>query len=61
MSWVGFEPMIPAFRRVKSVHALNCVAMVLKHIVLVQQFYAQIETMLTILVNKLTVSIKRLK
>jgi hypothetical protein len=29
MSWVGFEPMIPAFERAKTVHALDRAAAVI--------------------------------
>jgi hypothetical protein len=29
MPWVGFEPTIPAFKRAKTIHALDCVATVI--------------------------------
>jgi hypothetical protein len=35
MPWVGFEPMIPAFKRAKTVHALDCAATVIGLIKLV--------------------------
>jgi hypothetical protein len=42
MPQVGFEPTIPVFKRAKTIHALDCVATVIRHKEIALEKYAKL-------------------